>query len=131
MKSKLKIEEVLANKILMDYIVGIKRGSGRGNLGNLFKYFEEVDFNEIDELSQGGGDLEDFEPYYTHIAKGEYGNCILVLYRYKWLDIIEEKDKNMALGMYSYQFKGVIMTNWFKGKLKEAIELEIKQVEIK
>lgn len=118
----------------MDYIVGIKRGSGRGNLGNLFKYFEEVDFNEIDELSQGGEDFEDFEPYYTHIAKGEYGNCVLLLYRHKGLYWIEEEDnddKNLVLGMYSYQWQGLIMTNWFKGKLKEAIELEIKQVEIK
>ena len=143
----LKIEEILTNKAFMDYYVGFNRDES----GKWIRLFENFDYENQDDLLKetNGGSMMDFEPFYTHIAKGEYGNCLLVLYRngiYEEEDIetlkksvsegLSQQEQEAVLeeleferyrvfGMYSYQYKGLIETEWFSALLKKEIEIKL------
>ena len=144
MKLKLKTEDVLNSKELMDVLVAYHRDEGMKWIA-LFESFQDEEYSELEEETCGGG-WEDFEPYYTHITKGEYGNCLLILYRLKYEYSEEEKqalvedlkgkkreealnyfdiERRSVFGMYSYQHKGMIKSEWFSAVLAKEVEFQI------
>ena len=139
----LTIEEVLADQHIMNELVAFERNKGDRWMG----LFERFCYETYENLARETdcGIWMDFEPYYTHIAKGEYGNCVLLLYRYKCRFSEQEKremakglrgkeradmlrhlelEQRSVFGMYSYQYKGMIETEWFSALLAEEIEIE-------
>lgn len=139
-KTKLEIEKVLENKELMDYFVGFHRDEWK-KMNGLFAKKQLIEREELKEET-AGGDYIDFHPFFSHIAPGEYGNCVLTLYREKFYDsylknpsLYEEhpevkkeliENRHMVFGVYSYQYKGDIEEEWFTGELAEFVEVEMK-----
>lgn len=143
---KLPIEQVLENNELINYFISFNRDE-RNKEMMLFEEFKGIDKSELNELVQDG-EFMDYHPFFSRICSGEYGNCVLTLYREKFYDAylnnpalyseyeneegyaehIDDLIKNRlhVYGCYAYQYKGIMEEVWFIGKLKETVELEIK-----
>lgn len=143
---KLPIEQVLENNELINYFISFNRNEDNKQT-LLFEEFKKIDKSELNELIEDG-EFMDYHPFFTQIGSGEYGNCILTLYREKFYDFYlknpslyadDENEEGYAeymndlinsrldvYGCYAYQYKGIMEEFWFIGKLKEVIVLEVK-----
>ena len=134
---KLDIEEALRTPFIMDRVVGYSR-STPNQLDRLFEYRDEFDLKEMSMGSPYPEMYEMMEPTYSYIAKGEYGNCLLVLYRSVLADVTPDPDepyyeeymqtledeRYFVIGVYVYKYKGYTEREVFKGYLKKEIEIE-------
>ena len=131
------IEEALRTPFIMDDLVGYSR-SEEDKWMRLFERIDDFDLNEMSMGSPYPEDYEMMEPTYTYIAKGEYGNCLLVLYRSVLADVTPDPDepyyeeymqtledeRYFVIGVYVYKYKGYTERKVFKGRLKKEIEIE-------
>lgn len=143
---QLLIEHVLKTDELIQPLISYHRDEP-GKLIELFSVFRPISKPELDEMIEDG-EFTDFHPFFSKIAYGEYGNCILTLYREKFYDdylknpcpYINEANKDElhreilqttidnrlnVYGHYAYQYKGMMQELWFIGTLKETVELNV------
>lgn len=73
--------------------------------------------------ASNGYDTSDYRPQYSYIARGEYGNCILVVYTH-WGNCFSNYSEKVVYFEYTFNHKGMLCKRTYRGILKDYYVLE-------